>query len=100
MTSFLLFTIYAPFASWGDIAVGETRGSWDRPSRSAVLGLLGAALGIVREDQAAHDALDIGYGVAVRADAVGVALRDYHTAQTADASRVRKARARTRLAHP
>ena len=30
MTGFLLFTLYAPLASWGEIAVGETRGSWDR----------------------------------------------------------------------
>lgn len=96
MTDFLLLTLYAPLASWGDIAVGESRGSWDRPSRSAVLGLLGAALGIVREDQGAHDALDRGYGVAVRLDAAGAPLSDYHTAQTASQSVVRKARPRTR----
>lgn len=96
MTDFLLFTLYAPLASWGDIAVGESRGSWDRPSRSAVLGLLGAALGIMREDQAAHEQLQAGYGVAVRADAVGATLSDYHTAQTVAASAVRKARPRTR----
>lgn len=82
MTEFLLFTLYAPLASWGDIAVGEVRGSWDRPSRSAVLGILAAALGIDRADQAAHDALDGGYGVAVRLDVAGVALVDYHTVQT------------------
>jgi len=96
MTQFLLFTLYAPLASWGDIAVGETRGSWDRPSRSAVLGLLAAGLGIVREDQAAHDALDAGYGVAVRLDAAGAPLVDYHTAQTVGASAAKKARPRTR----
>ena len=71
MTEFLLLTLYAPLASWGDIAVGEVRGSWDRPSRSAVLGLVAAALGVDRADQAAHDALDVGYGVAVRQDAAG-----------------------------
>jgi CRISPR system Cascade subunit CasD len=98
MTSFLLFTVYAPLASWGDIAVGESRGSWDRPSRSAMLGLLGAALGIVRDDQVAHDALDAGYGVAIRADAVGATLSDYHTAQTVAASLVRQARPSTRAA--
>lgn len=98
MTEFLLFTLYAPLASWGEIAVGEVRGSWDRPSRSAVLGLVAAALGIVREDQEAHDALDEGYGVAVRLDAAGAPLSDYHTAQTVAASTVRKARPRTRAA--
>lgn len=96
MTEFLLFTLYAPLASWGDIAVGESRGSWDRPSRSAVLGLVAAALGLVREDQDAHDALDAGYGVAVRLDAAGTTLSDYHTAQTVASSVVKKMRPRTR----
>lgn len=96
MTSFLLLTLYAPFASWGDIAVGESRGSWDRPSRSAVLGLLGAGLGLVREDQRAHDALERSYGIAVRLDAAGAPLSDYHTAQTVGQSAVKRARPRTR----
>jgi len=96
MTEFLLLTLYAPLASWGEIAVGELRGSWDRPSRSALLGLLGAALGITREDQDAHDALNAGYGVAVRLDAPGTPMVDYHTAQTVAASVLKKARPSTR----
>lgn len=98
MTQFLLFTIYAPLASWGDIAVGEMRGSWDRPSRSAILGMIAAALGLVREDQTAHDALDSGYGLAVRLDAPGVPMVDYHTAQTVAASAIKKRRPATRAA--
>lgn len=96
MTDFLLLTLFAPFTSWGDIAVGESRGSWDRPSRSAVLGLVAAALGIERHDQSALDALDAGYGVAVRADVPGVALVDYHTMQTVSGSLVRKRQPATR----
>jgi CRISPR system Cascade subunit CasD len=96
--SFLLFSIYAPLSSWGDIAVGEARGSWDRPSRSAVLGLLAAALGITREDQDAHDALDEQYGMAVRLDAAGTPMTDYHTAQTVGAVAVRTAKPATRAA--
>jgi CRISPR system Cascade subunit CasD len=96
VTDFLLFTLHAPLASWGEIAVGETRGSWDRPSRSAVLGLVAAALGLAREVQADHDALDAGYGVAVRLDAAGSPLVDYHTAQTAPASVARKLGTTTR----
>lgn len=96
MTDFLLLTLYAPLASWGDIAVGEFRGSWDRPSRSAVLGLVAAALGLERENQDAHDALDRGYGLAVRADAPGTPLVDYHTAQTVDAATVKRRRPATR----
>lgn len=96
MTAFLLATLYAPMASWGDITVGERRTSWDRPSRSAVLGLVAAALGIDRQDQSAHDALDAGYGIAVRVDAPGRLLVDYHTAQTLRQSEVKAARPRTR----
>jgi CRISPR system Cascade subunit CasD len=98
MKSFLLFSIYAPLSSWGDIAVGEARGSWDRPSRSAVFGLVAAALGIIREDQEAHDALDEQHGMAVRLDAAGAPMTDYHTAQTVASAAVRKARPATRAA--
>jgi len=98
MSQFLLLTLYAPLASWGEIAVGETRGSWDRPSRSAVLGLVAAALGLDRSDQAAHDALDTGYGFAVRLDTPGTPLVDYHTAQTVAESVLKKARPATRKA--
>lgn len=96
MTGFLLATLYAPMASWGDIAVGERRTSWDRPSRSAVLGLVAAALGVDRQDQAGHDALDAGYGVAVRVDAPGRVMVDYHTAQTIPQIEVKRARPQTR----
>lgn len=98
MSDYLIFTLYAPLASWGEIAVGERRGSWDRPSRSAVLGLVAAALGIVRSDQGAHDALDTGYGFGVRLDAPGQPLTDYHTAQTVAASVLKKVKPRTRKA--
>lgn len=96
VTEFLLFTLYAPLSSWGEIAVGEMRGSWDRPGRSAVLGFIAAALGLVREDREAHEALDTNYGVAVRLDAAGTVLSDYHTAQTVAASGVKKHRPATR----
>jgi CRISPR system Cascade subunit CasD len=96
MAGFLLLTLYAPLASWGDLTVGETRSSWDRPSRSALLGLLAAALGVERTNQPAHDALDAGYGYAVRLDAPGVPVIDYHTAQTVAESVLKKRRPATR----
>lgn len=96
MSAFLVFTLHAPLASWGDIAVGEVRGTDDRPSRSAILGLVAASLGIVREAQVEHDALDRGYGVAVRLDAPGTPRIDYHTAQTVAASAAKRSRAATR----
>lgn len=96
MTDFLLATLYAPIASWGDITVGERRTTWDRPSRSALLGLVAAALGLDREDQAAHDDLDRGYGVAVRVDAPGRPMTDYHTAQTLSQTEIKRSGASTR----
>jgi len=81
MAEFLLFRLYGPMAAWGDIAVGEQRPSAPHPSKSAVLGLVAAALGIRRDQDDAHRALANGYGFAVRVDAVGVPQRDYHTAQ-------------------
>ena len=96
MTAFLRFTIYAPLASWGDPAVGEIRGSWDRPSRSALLGLVAAALGVLREDDPTHARLDASLGVAVRVLAGGEGLVDYHTTQNPKASVVKRAAPATR----
>ena len=78
---FLVFQLQASLAAWGDVAVGEYRGSRDAPSASALIGLLGAALGAVREDEATHAALRDGYRFAVGTVAGGQLLRDYHTAQ-------------------
>ena len=50
MIDHLIFQIYAPFTSWGEPAVGEVRHSNIIPSRSALLGLVSAALGIRRDD--------------------------------------------------
>ncbi|MCY4377532.1 MAG: type I-E CRISPR-associated protein Cas5/CasD, partial [Spirochaetaceae bacterium] len=85
----LLFTLYAPMASFGEVAVGERRMSWARPGRSAVLGLVAAALGNKRADEAAHRKLEDALHYAVRTDAPGRPLIDYHTAQTPRARRGR-----------
>ena len=68
--------------SFGEIAVGERRMGWSRPGRSAILGLIAAALGIERVDEAAHRNLEAGFFYAVRTDAPGRPFIDYHTAQT------------------
>ena len=78
---FLVFQLQAPLSSWGDTAVGEYRGSYEHPGESALIGFLGAALGIRREDEVAHAALRQSYGFAVGVQSGGKLLRDYHTAQ-------------------
>ena len=86
---FLLFTLYAPMGSFGEIAVGERRMSWARPGRSAVLGLVAAARGVGRADEDAHRNLERGLWYAIRTDAPGRPFLDYHTAQTPKARRGR-----------
>ncbi len=80
----LLFRLYGPLASWGEIAVGENRHTANYPSKSAILGLVGAALGIVRDDESMQTRLQQGYAMAVEVLSAGQLLRDYHTAQVPD----------------
>jgi CRISPR system Cascade subunit CasD len=78
---YLVFQLHAPLAAWGEPAVGEFRGSAGYPGESALQGLLGAALGLRRDDEAALQALQADYGIAVGVQSAGRLLRDYHTAQ-------------------
>jgi CRISPR system Cascade subunit CasD len=92
---FLAFTLAAPLASFGAIAVGERRPSWDRPAKSAVLGLVAGALGVTRDDADAHRALADDFLYAVRVEdfdqrAPGRPLTDFHTVQTAPSKRGRR----------
>ena len=78
---FLIFQLYGNLASWGDIAVGGDRPSYNHPSKSAILGLLGACLGIRREEDIIHKNMTNSYGIAICMQARGELLRDYHTIQ-------------------
>ena len=86
----LLFQLYGPLASWGEPAVGEYRPTATHPGKSQITGLLGAALGLTREQEKELAALAEGYGLAVRIDAEGELLRDYHTAQVPPARKGRR----------
>lgn len=81
---YLLFRLYGPLASWGEIAVGESRHSDVYPGKSALLGLLAAALGIRRDEEERQAALSVGYRFAVKVVSAGHPLRDYHTTQAPD----------------
>ncbi|AEH61397.1 CRISPR-associated protein Cas5 family [Methanosalsum zhilinae DSM 4017] len=81
MKDYLIFRIYAPIASWGDIAIGTHRPTFDHPSKSAIFGLLAAALGIDRDDDEAHLKLNSSYNYGVLVNSHGNMLRDYHTSQ-------------------
>jgi len=79
MTEYCLFRLYGPMATWGDIAVGEERRTSDHPSKSAILGLVAAALGIRRSEEEVHSSLSSGYSFAVLVNAPGVPVQDFHT---------------------
>jgi CRISPR system Cascade subunit CasD len=91
---YLLFRLWGPLASWGGVAVGEVRGSSSVPGRSALLGLVAAALGIDRADDEAHAELGRSLRFAVLVEASGVPLTDYHTAQLRPPRRGRRDRSR------
>lgn len=81
MPRFLLFTLYGPMAAHGEIAVGERRMGWDRPGRSAILGLVAAALGIERCEEERLCALDRALSYAVVVENPGAPIADFHTIQ-------------------
>ncbi len=81
LPEFLVFQLYGNLASWGDIAVGEHRPSQAHPSKSAITGLIGAALGLRRNKDQPHIDLNNHYGVAICVQAQGELMRDYHTTQ-------------------
>lgn len=86
----LIFQLQAPLLSWGDAAVGEYRPTADYPSQSAIHGLLGAALGIERDDEPAQGALRAGLRMAVGVLDQGSLLRDYHTSQVPSRTDLKK----------
>lgn len=93
---FLAFQLYAPLASFGEPAVGEARPSHAYPGRSMISGLLAAALGIRRDEDAQLAELRDHYSLSVAMYEGGTLLRDYHTAQTPSASDLKKRPHRTR----
>ena len=91
----LLLTFYAPLSAWGDHGARTTlRGSWSRPTRTATLGIVAAALGIERSAHESHLALHQWLGFAVRVDATGGSMMDYHTFHAGIGNHVQFARTR------
>ena len=89
MRRYLTFELFGPLASWGDVAVGQMRPSRHVPTRSALLGLLAAALGIRRHQESRQLALAQHLRVGALVWRPGTMLRDYHTAQVPTGKRAR-----------
>ncbi len=93
MRPYLIFTLTANLAAMGELAGHERRGSLSWPGRSALLGLLGAALG--RERAADFSDLDaLALAVAIFDEHEGAPLRDYHTFETIPTAAAKKPNSR------
>lgn len=92
---FLVLTLCGPMVAWGDTAVGERRPSSPSPTRSGLLGLIAAAVGI-RRDEAGRLASLEGLSFASRIFGTAELVSDYHTAQVPSSVDLKRQPARDR----
>lgn len=94
----LLLRLVGPMQSWGTTSRFDDRDTGKEPSKSGVIGLVAAALGIGRENWGDLEPL-CRLRMGVRHDRPGVPRRDYQTAQrviSADGSKVHDTAVTTR----
>lgn len=94
----LMLRLVGPMQSWGTTSRFDERDTGKEPSKSGVLGLVAAALGIDRENWADLEPL-CQLRMGVRHDRPGVPKRDYQTAQqviSADGSKIHDTAVTTR----
>jgi len=96
MRDFLILKLHGPMQAWGEHTFEGLRPSANFPTRSGILGLLGACLGINRNDKNKLENLADSIGMAVRVDTRQllrsngalkglqvVKMTDYHTVKDA-----------------
>lgn len=86
MNDYLILKLQGPMQSWGGHTYEDYRPSEGFPTRSGVVGLLGACLGIDREEKQRLLELAASITMAVRADELSVGISrmtDFHTIQDA-----------------
>ena len=86
----LLLRLVGPMQSWGTTSRFDQRDTGKEPSKSGVMGLLAAAMGIERENWPELEPLT-RFSMGVRHDRPGVPKRDYQTAGCAESDTVIKA---------
>ncbi|MCW4629273.1 MULTISPECIES: type I-E CRISPR-associated protein Cas5/CasD [Marinomonas] len=91
MGQYLILRLSGPMQAWGQPSFEGTRPSAAFPTRSGLLGLLGACLGIRRNDRKALQELSNGVRFAIRCEQKNIEgkvikvtkLTDYHTVKDA-----------------
>lgn len=79
IVSVLLLRLEGPLQAWSSQGKLGVRDTEREPTKSGVLGLIGAAMGMARDDDAQLAEL-AALRMAVRVDRAGTLLHDYHTA--------------------
>lgn len=79
--SVLFLRLEGPLQSWGDDSKWTVRRSRPEPSKSGVIGLLAAAMGLGLDERCDREVASLGrsLGMAVRADRQGRIITDFHT---------------------
>ena len=86
MQQFLMLKLHGAMQSWGTHTYEDYRPTSIFPTRSGVVGLLGACLGIDRDDIEARNYLNASFMLTVRTDSRDYSLQritDYHTVREA-----------------
>lgn len=83
MRPYLVMKLEGPMQAWGGHTFEDNRPSELFPTRSGLLGLLAACLGVKREDSAGLQALADSVLFTVRVDCPPLKMTDYHTVKDA-----------------
>lgn len=87
----LVFHLVGPMCSWGGPAVGTYRPTDDHPTKSGLIGILSASLGLDRSDSDAIYALSSGYEYVVASAGKQAVMMDFATVQTSSSSKGKEA---------
>jgi CRISPR system Cascade subunit CasD len=87
VSDWLVVVLAAPLASFGEDAGNARRGTAERPTHSALVGLAGAALGVERGDKQGQLRLAEAFFTATRTLRPGAPMTDFHTFQSLPAAK-------------
>ncbi len=79
MADFLILKLHGVMQAWGGHTFEDFRPSHSFPTRSAVIGFIGACLGIDRREREELADLGASFVFAVRSDAAPTKIVDFHT---------------------